>query len=343
MKFILGSEKTFSDYIDSIDENDKIGILSHNDLDGMASVIFLEKILEAKGLKASFVDFLSFKIGMFSEPSEKMKKLGVAKVFLTDLNVDNSDFEGFEKFREEFDVLLIDHHPINPKLKSHKNIIKTQGSDCIAYVMYNFGKDYFDVEDWDWLICPTMIEEFSFKNNKENLDFLKKKYSDVKDYDPFDSEPGRVSREISYAVKYFKDARKIYLLLKERDLEEIKKVSKLVDGEVNKFIEVYEKEAEFYKEKNIYFYYGHPKYDVGSIVATALSKKLPSTIAFAAPSNDYMLRISFRNNSGTADVSALVKKGVEGLKNATGGGHAPAASAGIRKEDLEKFKENILN
>jgi len=37
-----------------------------------------------------------------------------------------------------------------------------------------------------------------------------------------------------------------------------------------------------------------------------------------------------------------MKKGIEGLENSTGGGHAKAAGAKIMKKDLEKFKRNIL-
>ena len=41
-------------------------------------------------------------------------------------------------------------------------------------------------------------------------------------------------------------------------------------------------------------------------------------------------------------MNKLMKKGVSGLENATGGGHVPAAGGRFMKKDLEKFKENIL-
>jgi len=42
-------------------------------------------------------------------------------------------------------------------------------------------------------------------------------------------------------------------------------------------------------------------------------------------------------------MNKLMKKGTEGLENATGGGHIPAAGGRFMKKDLQKFKENILS
>ena len=42
------------------------------------------------------------------------------------------------------------------------------------------------------------------------------------------------------------------------------------------------------------------------------------------------------------NMNLLMKKGVEGLRDASGGGHIPASAARIREDDLGKFKENIL-
>lgn len=50
MKFLIGNEKTFNDFMDGICDNDKLGILTHNDLDGIASAVFLEQaIKQSKG------------------------------------------------------------------------------------------------------------------------------------------------------------------------------------------------------------------------------------------------------------------------------------------------------
>ena len=54
------------------------------------------------------------------------------------------------------------------------------------------------------------------------------------------------------------------------------------------------------------------------------------------------MKVSSRNQSKSEDMGELMKKGVEGLEDSAGGGHVPAAAARFKREDLEKFKENIL-
>jgi len=343
MKFIIGSEKVFTDFVNSINKDDKIGLLSHNDLDGVAAVVFLEKILEAKGLDVALIDFLSYGVGMFEKPTLEMKKKKVTKVFLSDINADESDIAGFEKLRQDFDILLIDHHPPHPSLKNHDNIIKNHTHDCSTWVLYNFAKDFYDVEEWDWLVCATMISEWSFKD-EDNLKFLQSKYDDIKEDGFFETKSGAIAKKIANALKYYGGrTRKVYDSIKDNNLDQIEKVSKEVEVELESTIKKYKKEAKFYPEKNLYFYYGNPKFGIGNIVVTILSQSKPSTFVFAYDSGLDKVKISFRNNADSQDVNELVKKGMKGLENATGGGHIAAASAIIMRKDFEKFKENILN
>ncbi|MCX6749928.1 MAG: hypothetical protein NTZ83_00555, partial [Candidatus Pacearchaeota archaeon] len=41
------------------------------------------------------------------------------------------------------------------------------------------------------------------------------------------------------------------------------------------------------------------------------------------------------------NIREIVLKSIEGLENATGGGHDNAVGAQIRKEDIEQFEKNI--
>jgi len=45
MEYLIGNKETFLTFLNKITKEDKIAILSHDDLDGIASCIFLEKIL----------------------------------------------------------------------------------------------------------------------------------------------------------------------------------------------------------------------------------------------------------------------------------------------------------
>ena len=42
MEYLVGSKEEFFRFVDSINDNDRVAILSHTDLDGLASGILLE-------------------------------------------------------------------------------------------------------------------------------------------------------------------------------------------------------------------------------------------------------------------------------------------------------------
>jgi single-stranded DNA-specific DHH superfamily exonuclease len=95
MEYLLGSEKDFQDFVESIGKEDKVGIITHTDLDGIASALFLELILNSKKINVEKIDFISYKKGMFDDSLREMSNLGITKVFITDIYADGGDLDGF--------------------------------------------------------------------------------------------------------------------------------------------------------------------------------------------------------------------------------------------------------
>jgi single-stranded DNA-specific DHH superfamily exonuclease len=342
MKYLIGSKKDFLNFLKDIEKKDKIAILSHNDLDGLASALFLEKILATKRLKAGFLEFLGHSSGVLKRIGKELKKKTISKVFLLDFSADLGHVQDFEKFREEFDVFLIDHHPINPDVKDNKNMIKTKTEDCTALVLYDIAKKFFNVEELDWLICATLISEWSYKDAK-NLKFLQKKYPGITLENMWEFEPGKIDMQIGAGIRYYKDLKTVYEMIKSKKLKGLDKIQKIIDEEIEKSIKEYKKKVKFYPEKNLYFAYFSPKFSLSGTVITLLSKKEPDkTFVLAADRDDGSVRLNFRNQEGGEDMIALAKKNVKGLKDSVSGGHFCAAGGSIRKQDVEKFKENLL-
>jgi len=339
---ILGSKEDFFNFLKKITSEDKVAILTHNDLDGIASAILLEEILKGKGIELFYLNFLNYKKDMFYEVILKLEEKGIKKVFLTDIAAD-TDLQGFSDLRKKFDTFLIDHHPINPDLINKQNIIKTHSYDCATFIVYNLGKGIIDLKKWDFLVCATMISEISYKK-KENLEFIQKIYPEIKKEGIFESTLGEFAKKISSALIYFNsDLKKVYDFILNGDFQEIERAHTIVQKEIELYIEKFEKEAEFFPEKNLHFYYARPKFNIASIVLTKISfKSLEKIYIFISDINAYFVGVSSRHQGGQRDMGALLKKGIEGLENATGGGHAPAAGARFMKKDLEKFKKNIL-
>lgn len=347
MKYLLGSKEDFWNFVNSISKEDKVGIITHIDLDGIASAIFLEEILNSKGIKVESFFFLGYKLGMFNKIIPELKKKEITTVFLTDMYADGTDAEGFEKLRNNFDVFVIDHHPVADK--NAKNVIKTPSADCSAYAIFDLGNKVIDKEKWKWLLYSTMISEMSYKD-KENMEFLRKEYPNADEESISKTPSGEISKIINGALIYSgslkKDLKEVYDLVKEKRLDVLEKYNEEVQKEIEFYLDKIEKEAEYYPEKDLYFYYLNPKFNIGSVLGTIFScEHKDSSVIFVSPveGNKTLFKVSARNQNRKQDMNELLKKGIQGLKDAVAGGHVPAAGGSFLKEDLNKFKENILS
>ncbi len=340
--YLLGSKEEFDNFLDSIGLYDKVAVLTHNDLDGLASGLFLEKILESKGIKVDYLDFLDIKIDMIKKIIVELNGKGITKIFISDINVDDIDFEGFEELRREKDVFLIDHHPISSKLTNNENIIKTASNDCASLTIFILGEKLIDINAWSWLVSSAIFADYAFKSEK-NFEFLKSFYPELTLENLSSSVPGMNARKISSALVYYKnDIRYVYNLVKNRNLEELEEIHELIEEEVYKLIDDFSINKKYFPENNIYFYEIKSKFDVLSYVATLVSGSNPhKNFIFMYQTKEY-IKFSARSSDGLIDMGTLMKKGVEGLEGSVGGGHKAAAAAKIQPKDLEKFRERIL-
>ena len=345
MEFITGSKEEFYGFLDSISKDSRLAVISHTDLDGVASMIFLEEILKAKGLLENLKlrKFTDYENNIFKLALPELKKNKISHVFIVDIS-DNVDSEGLQMLREKFNVFLIDHHPLG-ELKGDKGIIKAETGYCAAFICYELGKDIFDSENWKWLVHAAIISEMGHRN-LEVLEFLQEDYPDIADFNIHKSVPGKITSAISYSLIYFDDTEKVYNLVKNRKIDELKEYEQTIKEEIDKWIRRFEKEAEFYQDRNLYFYYFNPDFDIKSIMTTIVSNKKRDAIFICI--NDVrespeFVSVSARNQNKIEDMNKLMKKGIVGLENAIAGGHIPAAGARFLKKDLKKFKENILS
>jgi single-stranded DNA-specific DHH superfamily exonuclease len=342
MEYLLGKKEDFLNYLSNLNKKDKIGVITHIDLDGIASAILINEILKQKKMKINSLSFINYKEGMFKEAEKDFKK-GTNKVLILDINA-SSDSEGFKEMKKKYDVFLIDHHP--SELEGD-NIIKTKSEDCATFALFELAKQNFDLKKWEWLVYATMVAEFSHKD-KSNFEFIKNRYPEFSLEDVFNSEPGKISKKIYSATIYFKGKeKKVFNFILKDKLKKLNKYHIIIEKEIQEGIEKFKKEAEFYPEKNLYFYYDNPKFSTNSVIASVLSIEEPEkSFVFVHDSlkkgND-SVSVSSRNQSGKTDMNKLMRKGVEGLEQAQGGGHISAAGASFLKKDIEKFKQNILN
>ncbi len=340
----MGHEKDFWSFVDSIKKEDNVAIVSHNDLDGLASAFFMEKILYFKKIKPRIIEIIDY--GDLENCFDKCKKGGVNKILLSDIYADGRDNIDFLiKAFKDFDMFMIDHHPINPKIKDIKNVIKTETPFCASFIIYNLAKHYFDPSESDWLLEAALVADRSYFA-KEILKFLQKKHPSITEENIINSIPGELMQTIGAAIIYYSDdLKKVYALLKEKNIASMEKARKEIDKEFKKWTDKFKKNAEFYGDKKMYFFYGAPKFGITSAICTTLSIENPGNlIVFVSDSQREpgKCKVSARSQSGEVDVNLLLKKSVNGLEGAMAGGHKKAAGGSFLKKDLEKFKKNLV-
>ena len=340
--YVKGSRGEFLKFVDSIGLYDKIVILTHVDLDGLSSGLFLEEILSQKGIKVDYLDFLDIKPDLVKEVSIKLEEKRITKIFFCDLNVEKIDFEGFKELKRDKDVFLIDHHPVEEKLKDEKNIIKTDSRDCTAMTIFDLGREFIDIGAWEWLVCATMFSDYSFISEKNFL-YMKLVYPEVGLEDLSSSVPGINARKISCALIYYKnDVGYVYNLVKERKIDELSEVYRIVEGEIEEIVEDFSKNNEYYSKNNLCFYEIKSSFDVLSYVASLVSKMNEvRNFLFMFRDGDH-IKFSARSTKGVMDMGRFMSRAVAGLDGASGGGHKAAAAAKIRSEDLGEFKRRLL-
>lgn len=344
-KYILGKPEDFHEFIKLIDKDeDSIGIVTHTDLDGLASGIFLHKILESKGIEPVFTKFLDYS----SDALRKINKKKEANVLIfSDWNADNFE-KDLDRLRKNASVLVVDHHPLNKKLKDKTGIIKTKGKYCSAHCLFDLAKEgkYFDTEEAEWLVCGAIIFDYTFID-EDNFEFLRSIYPTIRKEDIWNSQPALISKKIANSLIYYRpNYEKVYEMILKKDFESLDKGDEVVSKEYADWKEKYKEEAEYYPNSELYFYYATPKYSISSAVVSSISQQeVPNkTLIFVSDdlSMKGFIKMSARNQTGKIKLGSVLKKCVEGFEKANAGGHDKAAAGGFPVKYLDEFKERLI-
>lgn len=342
MEYLLGSPNDFYDFVNSISEEDKVGVVTHTDVDGIVSGIFLQKILESRDIKINSMDFLDYGATVLKDYSELHN---FDFLFILDWNADEFP-QSLDLLKHEGKVLLIDHHPLNESLKDKSGIIKTDSSYCTAHTLFDLAKKYFNPEKLVLLACSAIITDYTFANDNEVLAFLKKFYPSTEINNAFDSVPGKLGKKIFNSLVYYKpNYKKVYDLVLKDKFNELDEASDLIRKEIDSWINIFKNKSEFFPKRNLYFFYGNPKHDIGSVIATILGQEYKeSSVIFVLDKfgDKNHIRINARNQTGKVKLGEVLKNCIKGFENSTAGGHDRAAGGDFPKKYLSEFKERLL-
>ncbi len=336
LEYACGNESRFLDFINNIKEKDKIALISHIDLDGITSAKVINQIVKPEIIK--FVHYEEFNSLLIKELKEK----GINKVIMTDLGIDLP--ENLCKLSEFSDVLIVDHHQFKEDFNSEKVWFINSNKYCASFICYYLVSKIKNIEKIDWLVALASVADCIWEGN---IEFMEETYSKYKE--KFDRENPRKGRFwelikiFSLSIIYFqRDLVGFYKKIKEEILyvEELKKYSDIVNKDLEKNKEMFEKKRE--KISGGWFFEVKSEFNIASLLATNISlENKDKLIVLAIKRKEDVYKISARENDMKRNIALLLQKATEGLIYKDAGGHIPAAGASVATKDYETFKKRL--
>lgn len=303
MKFDVGSEKRFFDFIGRLGDKDKIALVSHTDLDGIAAAKIANEVLHA-----DFLKFVTYR-ELDDKLIEELKQSKTNKVVFTDLNFTSVDFiRNIEKFAE---ILIIDHHKFSDDYNSERTVFLNSQGYCAGYLCYLLFSKIQDIEKLDWLVACSCVSDYMYFNNQEWMAAIYEKYGDK-----FVVNGNQVRKDgkfwdlqanISMALVYFKDnVKKVYDSIGDNfgSIGNLKEYAVLVQNEIEASSEKFMKER--VEISGGYFWEVKSKFSVREILINILSFKEPhKTFIFSHCIDDFCM-ISSRRQDKAIDLPVFL-------------------------------------
>lgn len=339
VELLVGSEQRFFDFIRRLNEKDKIALISHSDLDGVASSKLASKIVDVKFMK--FIDYFDINEGLVNE----LKTNGINKIIFTDISFEKGEIvKELEKFAE---ILIIDHHLFTLDLNSDKTVFISVDGYCASYLCYYLFSKIENLTMLDWLVAAASLSDFCYHKNAEWLEQVEKKYGErfsIQEMAKL-SRIYDVSLKLSLTLIYFRGkVDETYKMLGDNieSAENLENYAKDVQREINESAERFEKEKNAFKSGEGYFWEFAPEFFIKSILINHLSIRHPDKTMILVQNNDSYYEISARRKDGKTNIVELLKNLGRGL-DVSSGGHMFAAGATILPKYIPYFRERLRN
>jgi len=341
MNLDIGSESRFQKFVEDLDDEDKIALISHTDLDGMVAAYVAHTVVGADLVK--FVDYEELALPL----AQQLKEEGITKIIFTDLYIGNREFVlALEEFAQ---VLILDHHLSKEDWNSDRTVfLKCQDGYCAGYLCYELFSKAKDLSMLDWLVACSCVSDYCHLKTEEWLTQVYSRYEDsfekVGTYVRKSGQMWDLQEALSLAIIYFKnDLNEVFDRIGERygDIGDLKDYADKVRGEVQRLVDLFEKDRVSFKDG--YLFEFTPKFACGSMVSTILSgQDIHKTILTLRkdPHAD-IYHVSARRQDKKLNMADFLKQLVHGLDRGDAGGHVPAAGGSFGAMDIKEFKKRL--
>ncbi len=351
------------DYLKKIDEDHKVTIIHHWDMDGVSSAAIVSKILEEeRNSPAQEVTIPAERSYHLTDKDREILE-DTDKLIVLDFNLQAEELESLE---DDFslDVLVVDHHTFDREPGVKFVNPRTEQSDVYipcSKICLEIAEEFGIKDDVRWIAGLGIIQDFGVDSSPKVFEKLEKNY---KMYLPEELSQHELAKNCEYGryssvlnIKPYRDSKHYSKLayqalmnskgLKELEAqEEYRKVYEVyleTQEEFTDAVRNYEEEREIDREKMIIFFELDSDFHITSSIATNMSTKTPDWVHLVIQKSEE-INISARCQSGRVDLGELMQEALpeEALEEgAEAGGHEKAAGASFHKEYLDEFKQNF--
>ncbi|MEK6902475.1 MAG: DHH family phosphoesterase [archaeon] len=345
----------------NITAEDRVAVIYDDDGDGMsAAASVVVGLTRLRGKEPDYVmPFEKSDAYISDDLPYQLKKNGITKIITVDKTVDEKGITFMQTLEEIAPVLVIDHHRhMHPYSSPRFILLKPQivwetepSSFPTAILAYTLFSSVTDLSDKDWVASIGITSDCAYPRWKVFVDAAIQTWNlPPVPADPFEGPFGKMSG-IIYATQVLSPRQLPELLelmvetIKPQDFLEsgFSALPPILDDEVKIWMEKLKTEALIFPELELVIAKVHPRHGIKSLLVNKLSThQHPNySVLLFQDLGDQRVLISARRQDHKVPMNTLMEKAIMGLPTATGGGHVPAAAAGIRKQDEETFIENV--
>lgn len=349
-------------FLRALTKGDQVAVLYDDDGDGMSAaasvVVGVERLTGKKPFliqtfehSPSYVDELL---------PQKLQAEGVTKIITVDKPIDQKGETFLRALEKIAPVLVIDHHKIYCDYSSERFIMvkphlvwETEPSSFpTAILAYTLFSMVTNLSDRDWVPCIGIVSDSAYPRWKVMVDASAQKWGleAVKD-DPFEAPFGIMSGIVycTQILSSYQMPELLDLLVSAKHPDEVlnsgfRTLVNVVDAEVKEWMERLKTEVKLFPEIELALAHVQPRHGIKSLLINKLSRDRYSNwnlVILQDVANGTRVTLSARRQDFKVPMNDMLEYAVKGFSEANAGGHIPAAGGLIRKEDEEKFIENV--
>ncbi len=336
-----------------ISEAENICVITHTDTDGICSAGILLKALKKITKKDIEIKLASASILRTKKFYENLPISDL--IIFTDLPIDQS-WDIADKEIGNKKIIIIDHHIPLRNLNSSKIIHINPMFDRDIYIpaskiVFDIFSDIVDIKKYDWMAAVGILGDMGMADSKVFLKNIFKKYNfESKKKDMRDTLFTKVDELIGSAMickgeegamrslKIVENSERYEDILEN---EELNSYRKKVENYLEELKNEFEKTAEYFKEIDTIMFETSPKYNIGSVLATVVSRKILDKTIIILNKRSKTVNLNFRRQDGKVDVKELAEFATQGIGK--GGGHKKAAGGTISIDKIDEFKIRVMS